>query len=75
MLPQVESSNVKKYWMVQHWGRIGTGGQNQVKEFGDKATALKEFNKKFKSKVRLPQSSAFPLHRTGVAATVWTGRR
>ena len=53
-LQLVESSNSKKYWMVQHWGRIGTGGQNQVKEFADKVTALKEFNKKFKSKVREP---------------------
>jgi predicted DNA-binding WGR domain protein len=49
-LQLVESNDGKKYWMVQHWGRVGTGGQNQVKEFADKATALKEFNKKFKSK-------------------------
>ena len=30
--------------------RIGTGGQNQVKDFADKAAALKAFNAKFKSK-------------------------
>jgi predicted DNA-binding WGR domain protein len=46
----IESKDSKKYWMVQHWGRIGTGGQNQVKDFADKAAALKAFNAKFKSK-------------------------
>ena len=35
---------------VQHWGRIGTGGQSQVKEFGSKDEAVKALNKKFKSK-------------------------
>jgi len=39
-----------KFWMVQHWGRIGSAGQSQVKEFGGKAEALKAFNSKFKSK-------------------------
>jgi len=49
-LQLVEASDGSSYWMVQHWGRIGTGGQNQVKEFSTKAEALKEFYKKFKSK-------------------------
>ena len=49
-LQLVEATSGKSYWMVQHWGRVGTGGQNQVKEFGTKAEALKEFKKKFKSK-------------------------
>jgi predicted DNA-binding WGR domain protein len=46
----VESNDSSKYWMVQHWGRIGTSGQNQVKEFGSKAEAIKALDKKFKQK-------------------------
>eukprot|EP00658_Telonema_sp_P-2_P023052 TRINITY_DN19232_c0_g1_i1.p1 TRINITY_DN19232_c0_g1~~TRINITY_DN19232_c0_g1_i1.p1 ORF type:complete len:414 (-),score=105.56 TRINITY_DN19232_c0_g1_i1:242-1483(-) len=46
----VESNNNKTYWLVQHWGRIGTSGQSQVKEFQTKDDAIKALNKKFKSK-------------------------
>lgn len=46
----VEANDHSTYWLVQHWGRIGTGGQNQVKDFSTKAEALKAFHSKFKSK-------------------------
>jgi predicted DNA-binding WGR domain protein len=49
-LQLVEANNSGKFWMVQHWGRIGSSGQSQVKEFGSQAEALKAFNSKFKSK-------------------------
>ena len=29
-LQLVEAKSGKQYWLVQHWGRIGTSGQNQV---------------------------------------------
>jgi len=46
----VESVSGSEYWLVQHWGRIGTSGQSQVKDFAGKAQVLKEFQKKFKEK-------------------------
>ena len=49
----VESNDINglTYAVGQHWGRIGTNGQHQVKQFGaSKEKAIKEFKKKFKSK-------------------------
>lgn len=46
----LESNNNSEYWMIQHWGRLGTGGQNQKKSFSTKQECLQEFLKKFKSK-------------------------
>ena len=46
----VMSDENEIYWLGQHWGRIGTAGQHQVKEFASKDKVIKEFNKKFKSK-------------------------
>jgi len=39
-----------KYHVVNHWGRIGTSGQNKVEAYDTSAQAIKEFCKKFKAK-------------------------
>lgn len=46
----VESNDKKKYWFVQHWGRIGTTGQTQVKGPSSKDTAVKAMKSKFRQK-------------------------
>ena len=44
----LEKNDNSQYWFVQHWGKIGTNGQNQLKPFPTKAEALKAFHSKFK---------------------------
>lgn len=39
-----------KFLLVQNWGRIGTVGQNQVKEYNIITDAIKQFKSKFQSK-------------------------
>jgi len=46
----VESNDKSKYWFVQHWGRIGTSGQNQVKGPFNKEAAVKALKSKFRQK-------------------------
>lgn len=46
----VESKDKTKYWFVQHWGRIGTAGQTQVKGPSQKEKAIKLMEAKFKQK-------------------------
>eukprot|EP00443_Scrippsiella_acuminata_P132303 CAMPEP_0115586420 /NCGR_PEP_ID=MMETSP0272-20121206/7693_1 /TAXON_ID=71861 /ORGANISM="Scrippsiella trochoidea, Strain CCMP3099" /LENGTH=314 /DNA_ID=CAMNT_0003021491 /DNA_START=40 /DNA_END=983 /DNA_ORIENTATION=+ len=46
----VESNDRSKYWFVQHWGRIGTTGQTQVKGPSSKDAAVKAMKAKFKQK-------------------------
>eukprot|EP00931_Biecheleriopsis_adriatica_P092767 TRINITY_DN6654_c0_g2_i1.p1 TRINITY_DN6654_c0_g2~~TRINITY_DN6654_c0_g2_i1.p1 ORF type:complete len:310 (-),score=72.44 TRINITY_DN6654_c0_g2_i1:254-1126(-) len=46
----VESKDKSKYWFVQHWGRIGTAGQTQVKGPSGKEQAVKLMESKFRSK-------------------------
>jgi len=46
----VESNDKSKYWFVQHWGRIGTAGQTQVKGPSAKEKAVKLMEAKFKQK-------------------------
>jgi len=46
----VESSDGTKYWFVQHWGRIGTTGQTQVKGPSGKDAAIKAMKQKFRQK-------------------------
>lgn len=48
----VESKDKSKYWFVQHWGRIGTAGQTQVKGPSGKDQAIKLMEQKFKSKTK-----------------------
>lgn len=48
----VESKDKSKYWFVQHWGRIGTTGQTQVKGPSGKDQAIKLMEGKFKSKTK-----------------------
>lgn len=48
----VESKDKSKYWFVQHWGRIGTAGQTQVKGPSSKDQAIKLMEAKFKSKTK-----------------------
>ena len=49
-LQVVESHDKSVYWVVQHWGRTGTTGQHQVKEFACKKDAILALDTKFKSK-------------------------
>lgn len=46
----VESNDCSKYWFVQHWGRIGTSGQTQVKGPFGKDVAAKALRSKFRQK-------------------------
>lgn len=46
----VESTDKSKYWFVQHWGRIGTAGQTQVKGPTAKDKAIKLMVQKFRQK-------------------------
>ena len=46
----VELNDGSACYLCSNWGRIGTGGQNQRKGPLDKATAIKEMQKKFRSK-------------------------
>lgn len=46
----VESNDKSKYWFVQHWGRVGTAGQSQVKGPSGKDEAIKLMTSKFRSK-------------------------
>lgn len=46
----VESNDKSKYWFVQHWGRIGTAGQTQVKGPTSKDGAVKMMKQKFRQK-------------------------
>lgn len=46
----VESNDKSKYWFVQHWGRIGTAGQTQVKGPSSKDVATKLMKSKFRQK-------------------------
>jgi predicted DNA-binding WGR domain protein len=50
----VESNDKSKYWFVQHWGRIGTSGQTQVKGPSSKDTAIKLMQQKFRAKSGKP---------------------
>jgi predicted DNA-binding WGR domain protein len=47
----IESNDKSKYWFVQHWGRIGTAGQTQVKGPSNKDKAKKLMEQKFRQKV------------------------
>ena len=40
----VEATNKKKYWLVQNWGRVGTKGQDGLKDYTNKAECLKAFH-------------------------------
>ena len=46
----VQSKDKSKYWFVQHWGRIGTSGQHQVKGPMGKDAAIKMMVQKFRQK-------------------------
>lgn len=46
----VQSTDGSKYWFVQHWGRVGTGGQVQVKGPTGKDAAVKAIKSKFRQK-------------------------
>jgi len=46
----VQSNDGSKYWFVQHWGRVGTGGQVQVKGPMGKDAAVKAIKSKFRQK-------------------------
>eukprot|EP00932_Pfiesteria_piscicida_P019578 SRR837773.6402.p1 GENE.SRR837773.6402~~SRR837773.6402.p1 ORF type:complete len:318 (-),score=118.19 SRR837773.6402:29-934(-) len=46
----VQSNDGSKFWFVQHWGRVGTGGQVQVKGPMGKDAAIKAIKSKFKQK-------------------------
>lgn len=46
----VESNDKRKYWFVQHWGRIGTTGQSKVTGPSGKEAAVKALKSKFRQK-------------------------
>ncbi|XP_061423027.1 protein mono-ADP-ribosyltransferase PARP3 isoform X2 [Lethenteron reissneri] len=41
-----------KFYTWTRWGRVGEGGQNAMKTFGNEAEAIKDFEKKFKDKTK-----------------------
>ena len=49
-LQVVESHNRSEYWLVQHWGRIGTKGQCKLEGPTTKAEAIAGLKKKYKEK-------------------------
>ena len=46
----VEDGGGAGFHLVQHWGRIGSTGQSQVKALASKAQAIEALEKKFKAK-------------------------